>query len=61
MIAKGIAESLAHVWTTLKTLDIPMAIMGGIALAAWCRSLHLQAALAEIWDEAFPGETPPVS
>jgi hypothetical protein len=29
-------------------------------LVTWCRSLNLQAALAEIWDEAFPGQTPPV-
>jgi len=28
-------QALQHVWLSLKPLDIPMALMGGIALATW--------------------------
>jgi hypothetical protein len=35
MPPKAILAALRHVWLTLKPLDIPMAILGGIALAAW--------------------------
>lgn len=30
-------------------------------LLSWCDKLNLNAELAEIWDEAFPGELPPKS
>jgi hypothetical protein len=31
----AILRTLRHVWLALKPLDIPMAVMGGIALATW--------------------------
>jgi hypothetical protein len=30
-----VLQSLRHVWQTLRPLDIPMAVVGGLALAAW--------------------------
>jgi len=35
MPAEAVLRALRHVWLTLKPLDIPVAAMGGIALAAW--------------------------
>ncbi len=42
MVAKGVALALQHVWRTLEELDVPMALMGGIALAAWNRTRFTQ-------------------
>ena len=30
-----VLQTLQHVWRTLKPLDVPMAVIGGLALAAW--------------------------
>jgi hypothetical protein len=30
-----VLQSLRHVWQTLRPMDIPMAVVGGLALAAW--------------------------
>jgi hypothetical protein len=35
MPAEAIVRALRHVWRTLEPLGIPMAVMGGLALAAW--------------------------
>lgn len=35
MPADAVIRSLRHVWLTLEPLELPMAVMGGIALAAW--------------------------
>jgi hypothetical protein len=35
MPAEATMRALRHVWLALKPLDIPMAVMGGLALAAW--------------------------
>lgn len=35
MSASPIIAALEHVWRTLASADIPMAVMGGIAVAAW--------------------------
>lgn len=35
MMAKSIMLALDHVWRALTPLDIPMAVIGGISLAAW--------------------------
>jgi hypothetical protein len=35
MPAEAVLRALRHVWATLRPLDIPMAVMGGIALATW--------------------------
>jgi len=34
-MADVVMQALAHVWVTLAPLNRPMAVMGGIALAAW--------------------------
>jgi len=54
-------RALRHVWLTLKPLDIPMAVMGGLALAAWnllqwARKQGQAPALAEAWASVWPGE-----
>lgn len=30
-----VLQTLRHVWQTLKPMDVPMAVVGGLALAAW--------------------------
>ena len=35
MPADAVVRALRHVWLSLKPLDVPVAVMGGIALAAW--------------------------
>jgi hypothetical protein len=35
MAAETLLKTLKHVWTTLEPLQLPMAVMGGLALAAW--------------------------
>jgi hypothetical protein len=35
MPAEAVLRSLRHVWMTLEPLGLPMAVMGGLALAAW--------------------------
>ncbi len=35
MPADAVLVALRHVWLTLKPLQIPVAVMGGLALAAW--------------------------
>jgi hypothetical protein len=50
MPAEAVLRALRHVWLTLEPLDLPMAVMGGIALAEQ---------FAEAWTEALPGEPPP--
>jgi len=35
MPAETVLHALRHVWLTLKPLEMPMAVMGGIALAVW--------------------------
>lgn len=35
MVAEAVLRSLRHVWLTLEPLGLPMAVIGGIALATW--------------------------
>lgn len=35
MLAHEVVLALKHVWTTLESLNVPMAVMGGVALSAW--------------------------
>ncbi len=35
MAAEALLKALKHVWLTLEPLNAPMALMGGLALAAW--------------------------
>jgi hypothetical protein len=35
MAAEVVMRALKHVWLTLQPLNLPMAVMGGLALAAW--------------------------
>src|SRR5438128_11596344 len=35
MLAEEVLLALKHVWITLESLNVPMAVMGGIALSAW--------------------------
>jgi hypothetical protein len=35
MVAKVVHDALKHVWVALEPLNIPMAVMGGLALAHW--------------------------
>lgn len=35
MLADEVVRALKHVWITLEALNVPMAVMGGIALSAW--------------------------
>lgn len=35
MAPQAVIKSLVHVWKTLESLDLEMAIMGGIAVSAW--------------------------
>lgn len=35
MAGSVVLNALQHVWKTLSALNVPMAVMGGIALAAW--------------------------
>ena len=35
MPAEAVLRSLRHVWLTLQPLNLPMAVMGGLALATW--------------------------
>jgi hypothetical protein len=35
MPAKLVSQALKHVWTTLQGMNLPMAVMGGLALARW--------------------------
>lgn len=35
MIANVVSQTLKHVWTALEPLNLPMAVMGGLALARW--------------------------
>ena len=35
MAADVVLRALKHVWTSLEPLNVPMALMGGLALAAW--------------------------
>ena len=35
MPAEAVLRALRHVWLTLEPLELPMAVVGGIALAAW--------------------------
>jgi hypothetical protein len=35
MLADEVVRALKHVWVTLESLKLPMAVMGGIALSAW--------------------------
>jgi hypothetical protein len=35
MLADEVMLALKHVWVTLESLNLPMAVMGGIALSAW--------------------------
>jgi hypothetical protein len=35
MVARVVSSALKHVWTILQPLNLPMAVMGGIALARW--------------------------
>ena len=38
MPPEAVLETLRLVWTTLQSLDIPAAVMGGLALTAWKRA-----------------------
>jgi len=35
MVAHEVILALKHVWATLESLNVPMAVMGGVALSAW--------------------------
>ena len=35
MAGEVLLKALTHVWTSLERLHVPMAVMGGLALAAW--------------------------
>lgn len=35
MPADAVLRTLRHVWLTLRPLEVPVAVMGGLALAAW--------------------------
>jgi hypothetical protein len=35
MVADAVARTLKHAWGTLEPLHLPMALMGGLALAVW--------------------------
>ena len=35
MAAEVLLKALKHVWVSLEPLQAPMAVMGGLALAAW--------------------------
>jgi hypothetical protein len=35
MLAHEVVLALKHVWATLESLNVPMAVMGGVALSAW--------------------------
>src|SRR5207302_6216555 len=35
MLADEVVLALKHIWLTLESLNVPMAVMGGIALSAW--------------------------
>jgi hypothetical protein len=35
MLAHEVILALKHVWTALESLNVPMAVMGGVALSAW--------------------------
>lgn len=35
MAAEAVLKALKHVWVSLQPLQVPMAVMGGLALAAW--------------------------
>jgi hypothetical protein len=35
MASEALIEALRHVWRTLSSLQVPAALMGGIAMAAW--------------------------
>ena len=35
MAAEVVLKALKHVWVSLQPLQVPMAVMGGLALAAW--------------------------
>ena len=37
MAADWVLQALRHVWLALQPLNLPMAVMGGLALAAWGR------------------------
>ena len=61
MPPEATVRTLRHVWLALKPLDIPMAVMGGLALAAWkmlqwARKLAQAPALAAAWANVWPGE-----
>lgn len=67
MATEAALATLDHVWGALAPLGHPMAVMGGISLAAWSHLLSWVARLdltsdfAEIWQEAFPGMEMPRS
>ncbi len=42
MVGDEVLMALKHVWSTLESHDLPMALMGGIALSAWKRSRATQ-------------------
>jgi len=35
MAGKAVLEAVRHIWLTLKSVEVPAAVAGGIALAAW--------------------------
>ena len=35
MHGEAVIRTLRHVWVTLEPLELPMAVTGGIAMAAW--------------------------
>jgi hypothetical protein len=35
MPSEGVLQTLRHAWVTLEPLNLPMAVIGGIALSAW--------------------------
>ncbi len=62
MPGEGILVTLRHAWLALEPLNLPMAVVGGVALSAWNHVRYARDAdflaneFAEIWREAFPGE-----
>jgi hypothetical protein len=37
--ASAVTDALHHVWAALEPLNLPMALMGGLALAVWAQMI----------------------
>src|SRR6476659_10564230 len=75
MPGEGVLQTLRHAWFALEPLNVPMAVIGGIALSAWNHARytrdadlligmddsHVDQVLAETMDAGFyPRHSPPV-